>query len=911
MTKVDKLGGHRTLEVAPILEELEKDRLKKSIDLVELFSTFGVELTKKGSSYMGRCPFHEDSSPSLSVDKEKGLYHCFGCGESGDAFTLVEKMRDTDFKGALDYLKGPRIHIPSAPRVLPQSRRDEPRDERRDTRDESPAESFPLEERRERALVPSLAEVSAYYEKSLVKSEEAKAYLARRGITPEIAKRFCLGYSNGSLASLVGEEALAELTRHGVFSEGGREHLAGCVTVPLFGEQGEIVGFYGRKIDNSEPHHLYLKGKHQGLMNRTATSVYRDGLILTESVIDALSLVALGFENVIPCYGTGGFTESHRSALVEAMVRKVLMAFDADEAGHKGAESLCAKLREMGIAAATAYPPSGKDWNDYLVAKGDPAALRIFFDGAFAAATTGEDESSFPKVTKEGKKYTFAFQEVVYRVVIANESFGSSLRANIRAQAAGELFLDNCDLYSSRSRGSFASGLARLSGFEAIRIERDLLAIVERLEQDREKALDEAAPRSEIVVPQGEEREEALRFLSSPELFSEIEADMDALGYVGEKVNKLVVYLAGVSRLLAKPLSIYIQAGSSSGKSYLIETVRKLLPPESVLAISSFSDQALNYMRKEDFTGKVMLLGEAIHNELVEGQIRQMQSEGELSRLVVIKDPKTGELESRQVRNVVRLAFMMSSTALYLNPENASRCLVIHTDESREQTERILELQRRQRTFEGFVRTGSEVPRIIERHQAAGRLLAAIPVFNPLSPYLRFPANRPTMRRAQGQFLTLLETVALARQYQKSRVMRENTYSHETVEGIEVDLADYSLARELFREAVLLPNANEIPAGARLLYDALRDMAKKKAAKEGLAITDVSFIQRDARELTQFGSESIKKYLRALVDFEYLELVSGRRQGTRFSYRLRDGSSPDATETYLPTTDELSSVLHQ
>ena len=254
---------------------------------------------------------------------------------------------------------------------------------------------------------------------------------------------------------------------------------------------------------------------------------------------------------------------------------------------------------------------------------------------------------------------------------------------------------------------------------------------------------------------------------------------------------------------------------------------------------------------------------------------------------------------------------MMSSTALYLNPENASRCLVIHTDESREQTERILELQRKRRSFEGFARSSSEVPRIMERHQAAGRLLEAIPVFNPLSSYLRFPANRPTMRRAQEQFLTLLEAIALARQYQKPRVMRENPYSHEAIEGIEVEEADYSLTRELFREAVLLPNANEIPAGARLLYDALRDMAKKKAAKEGLAITDVSFIQRDARELTQFGSESIKKYLRALVDFEYLELVSGRRHGTRFSYRLRDDASPDATETYLPTTEELSSLLHQ
>ena len=694
-------------------------------------------------------------------------------------------------------------------------------------------------------------------------------------------------------------------------SRAGENTFQAVLRFRFMANGARLSAFMDGKIDDTTPRHLYLKGKHQGLMNRNVTSVYRDGLIVTESVIDALSLVALGFPNVIPCYGANGFTEGHRIAFTENLVHTVIVAFDNDEAGKKGAEGLCEKLRDQGMAAATAYPPSGKDWNDYLVAKGDPNALKSLFDEARAAATANEDEALSPRVTKEGKRYTFSFPEIVYRVVIANESFGSSLRANIRSQAAGELFLDNCDLYSSRSRGSFASGLARLSGFEAVRIERDLLAIVERLEEDREKALEESSPHSEVVVPQGAVREEAFRFLSNPDLFSEIEADMDSLGYVGERVNKLVVYLAGVSRLLSKPLSIYIQAGSSSGKSYLIETVRKLLPPESVLAISSFSDQALNYMRKEDFTGKVMLLGEAIHNELVEGQIRQMQSEGELSRLVVIKDPKTGELLSRQVRNAVRLAFMMSSTALYLNPENASRCLVIHTDESREQTERILELQRKRRSFEGFARSSSEVPRIMERHQAAGRLLEAIPVFNPLSSYLRFPANRPTMRRAQEQFLTLLEAIALARQYQKPRVMRENPYSHEAIEGIEVEEADYSLTRELFREAVLLPNANEIPAGARLLYDALRDMAKKKAAKEGLAITDVSFIQRDARELTQFGSESIKKYLRALVDFEYLELVSGRRHGTRFSYRLRDDASPDATETYLPTTEELSSLLHQ
>ena len=341
----------------------------------------------------------------------------------------------------------------------------------------------------------------------------------------------------------------------------------------------------------------------------------------------------------------------------------------------------------------------------------------------------------------------------------------------------------------------------------------------------------------------------------------------------------------------------------------MIETVRRLLPQEAVLAISSFSDQALNYMKQEDLEGKVMLMGEAIHNELVEGQIRQMQSEGEISRLMVAKDPKTGELESRQVRNRVRLSFMMSSTALYLNPENASRCLVLHTDESRAQTERILSLQRDRKTFDGYLNATHRVPEIVKKHQTAGRILERLPVFNPLAGALRFPVGRPTMRRAQDQFLTLLEAVAILRQFQKPRVTKTNPFTGESVEGIDVDLEDYAQARRLFREAVLLPNADELPSGARMLYQSIQGMAKKKAAKEGLGVTEVSFIQREVRELSELGLESIKKYLRALVDFEFLELISGRKNGTRFSYRLRDAENAGIAETVLPTVEELESQL--
>jgi DNA primase len=910
---MDKLAGRKTLRVGNILDEFEKDRIKAQVDIVALFSSFGVELKAKGKNYLGRCPWHEDGTPSLSVDREKGLYNCFGCGESGDAFSLVEKFQGCDFKGALEFLKNHTGHyrtasvssphktleVVSTSRVIPEATRD--------------GEETNVYEHPFFADSDSLLDaVAAWYERSLRESKEAQAYLASRGLESiELQRRFGIGFSVGNLSSAVGTEDRKVLQELGVLKADGKDFFLHCIVVPLRDGQGKTVSFYGRrlssrKIDGSTPKHLYLKGKHQGLVNGQTVRVYPDELILTESVFDALSLVALGFENVIPLYGTGGWTEDHRTAFSDARVKRAVLGFDADDAGRKGAAALSEKLIALGIATKTIEPPQGKDWNEYLTLGGMPEAVRTLLD---AAAVEGGADSDTQAVSREGRRWIFRFGDLLYRVLPSAEVFVSSLRVNIRAEVAGELFLDNCDLYSARGRASFAASLSRLAGIESARVEKDLLSIVQRLEAERDKAFEEARPRVQICAPSAGEREEAEAFLRRPTLFDDIASDMDAVGYVGEEANKLVVYLAGVTRLLEKPLSVYIQAGSASGKSFLIETVRRLLPPESVLAISSFSDQALNYMKQDDLEGKVMLLGEAIHNELVEGQIRQMQSEGELSRLVVLKDPKTGELESRQVRNRVRLSFMMSSTALYLNPENASRCLVLHTDESRAQTERILSLQREKKTFDGLMNHEHHVPRIISKHQTIGRILETLPVFNPLSPLLRFPAGRPSMRRAQDQFLTLLEAVALLRQYQKQRVEKTNPFTGASLSGIEVDLDDYTIARALFRDAVLSPNADELPSGARLLYQSIQAMAKKKAAKEGLEPREVSFIQRELRELSELGSDSIKKYLRALVDFEYLELTTGRKHGTRFSYRLRAQGPEILAGVELPETQEIARLF--
>ena len=159
---------------------------------------------------------------------------------------------------------------------------------------------------------------------------------------------------------------------------------------------------------------------------------------------------------------------------------------------------------------------------------------------------------------------------------------------------------------------------------------------------------------------------------SKPELFQRITEDLTALGYVGEELNKQLLYIAASSRKIADPISILILSQSASGKSFLVETVRRLMPPEDVIAVSSLSDQALNYIPDGELLHKFLILGEAVHSETVEHQIREMLSSQELSRLVAIKDEKTGELSSHTLSSRRGGLGDHELHANDINPENAS-----------------------------------------------------------------------------------------------------------------------------------------------------------------------------------------------------------------------------------------------
>jgi hypothetical protein len=368
------------------------------------------------------------------------------------------------------------------------------------------------------------------------------------------------------------------------------------------------------------------------------------------------------------------------------------------------------------------------------------------------------------------------------------------------------------------------------------------------------------------------------------------------------------MYLCASSRILDDPISIMILSESSSGKSMLVDTVKKLIPPEDVISVTSLSDQALNYIK--NMLHKFLTLGEAVHSDIIEHQIREMLSGKELSRLVTVKDDKTGKMESRIVRTPAVVSSVMSSTVAGVNPENASRCFLIHTDESKEQTRRIHEAQREKYSFTRYYEREMKVPDVIRKHHAAQRLLRKILIVNPFGKSLNFPDNLIRTRRDNDRFLDLIACVCFLRQYQKPVKMESR--DARITEYIECDLEDYRISYEIMINGVLSASLLEIPKGSAILYEEVRRMVREMGDRNGIKPEEVSFIQRDIREYSKFNNDSIKKYLKNLVDLEYIQIVSGRSRGTRLSYRLRKDEELEKIDlTAIPTPEKMKARLDE
>jgi DNA primase catalytic core len=352
------------------IPEDEVERLKREVSVQRLAEARGIKLVRHGANLLGKCPFHNDRTPSLVITPAKNLWNCLGaCNAGGTCIDWVMRADGISFRHAVELLKADHLPLAAAPiqpvkvgtvRKLPP----------------------PVEREADDRLL--LMQVVTYYNETLKQSPEAMKYLQSRGLTsPEIIDRFKLGFANRTLGyrlpaknRAAGAEMRGRLQRLGVIRESGHEHFNGSIVIPVMNSSGEVVEMYGRKVTpnlrEGTPDHLYLPGAHAGVWNEEALAASKE-IVLCESLIDALSFWCAGVRNVTASYGVNGFTADHRAAFEKHGTERVYIAYDRDEAGEKAAAALAPELMSMGIECFRVQFPKGMDANEYAL-KVQPAA---------------------------------------------------------------------------------------------------------------------------------------------------------------------------------------------------------------------------------------------------------------------------------------------------------------------------------------------------------------------------------------------------------------------------------------------------------------------------------------------------------------------------------------------------------
>lgn len=338
-------------------EIIEEVRSKN--DIVDVISSY-VKLQKKGSSYFGLCPFHNEKSPSFSVSREKQMYYCFGCGAGGNVFTFLMEYENYSFQEALKYLAD-RAGV-----ELPEAEYSKEARERAD----------------QKAILLEINKVAAQYFYVQLKSPQgahALSYLKDRGLSDEMIHSFGLGYSN---------KYSNDLYRY-LKSKGYRDELivkAGLVTVderygvsdkfwnrvmfPIMDSNSRVIGFGGRVMGDAKPKYLnspetmiFDKSRNLYGLNR-ARSSRKPYFLLCEGYMDVISLHQAGFSNAVASLGTA-LTPGHAS-LIKRYVKEVYLTYDSDEAGTKAALRAMPILKDVGITARIIRMEPYKDPDEFI-----------------------------------------------------------------------------------------------------------------------------------------------------------------------------------------------------------------------------------------------------------------------------------------------------------------------------------------------------------------------------------------------------------------------------------------------------------------------------------------------------------------------------------------------------------------
>ena len=469
---------------------------------------------------------------------------------------------------------------------------------------------------------------------------------------------------------------------------------------------------------------------------------------------------------------------------------------------------------------------------------------------------------------------------------LSSEMTPGQLKVNLLVSRGEAFHVDTLDLYIARARAAYINQAAAELGLPEETLKHDLGAVLLRLEALQAEKL-ESQPAAPILTMTAEEKAAALALLTDPNLPQRIVADLSLCGVVGEETNKLVAYLACLSRKQEKPLAVVVQSTSAAGKSTLMEAVLALMPQEERVHYSAMTGQSLFYMGEIGLKHKILAIAEEQGVQEAAYALKLLQSQGALTIASTGKDPVSGRLVTHEYQVEGPVMLFLTTTAIEVDEELLNRCLVLTVNESREQTRAIHQLQRKRRTLAGLIEREERQGRV-RVHQNAQRLLRALPVVNPYAEQLSFLDGAARTRRDHEKYLSLIESIALLHQYQREVKTTETVNG--LIEYVEVTLEDIQLANEL-ASRVLGHCLDELPPQTRRLLSVIVEMVDRECRAQQVSRTQYRFSRRQVREYSGFGHTQLRLHLDRLVAMEYLLVHRGTR-GASFVYELVYGPGP-------------------
>ncbi|MFQ6880695.1 MAG: DNA primase [Oscillospiraceae bacterium] len=342
------------------------EEVRSRNDIVDVISQY-VHLQKKGSSYFGLCPFHNEKTPSFSVTPSKQMYYCFGCGAGGNVFTFLMEYENFTFGEAMEALaQRAGVQLPER-QMSGEARREA--------------------DRRGRLL--EINREAARYFYMLLRSEKGKAayrYFSGRGLSPETMQKFGLGYSDkyrddlyrylrskGYEDGILKDSGLVTIDER----RGGYDKFWNRAMFPIMDANSKVIAFGGRVMGEGEP--KYLNSPETPVFNKSRTlyglhlarKTRRPQMILCEGYMDVIALHQAGFDNAVASLGTA-LTEGH-AGILRRYTKEVYLSYDSDGAGQKAALRAIPILRDAGITCKVINMSPHKDPDEFIKALGPEA----------------------------------------------------------------------------------------------------------------------------------------------------------------------------------------------------------------------------------------------------------------------------------------------------------------------------------------------------------------------------------------------------------------------------------------------------------------------------------------------------------------------------------------------------------